>query len=352
MSRQSSAYASAEKAGERSLAPAATWQEELLRVLLRQSQRVILPNLLTSLVVVGMAFGRLPTPLLAGWLVIVVAAHAIRRITLGWLVRAERLEFATRLRIAAVLSGLVGISHGLSAGFFPFLPSVERALVSLWLVAACAASVVSTVGYLPVFLAYIVPILSPVIAMWALGPGIAEHRWIESATAALVLMLGGLLVTYAKDSFRLFRESFEIRLQRLELNRRLEAALHEAELANRAKTRFLASASHDLRQPAHTASLFAAALSMRALDAESREIVQHLNSAVQALATQLDALLDISKLDAGVVRPSRAPLRLGALLERMQREFAPRRRGARLGRTTPASSFEISSSASSWVASA
>ncbi|HXZ54511.1 MAG TPA: hybrid sensor histidine kinase/response regulator [Burkholderiales bacterium] len=323
MSRQSSAYASAEKAGERSLAPAATWQEELLRVLLRQSQRVILPNLLTSLVVVGMAFGRLPTPLLAGWLVIVVAAHAIRRITLGWLVRAERLEFATRLRIAAVLSGLVGISHGLSAGFFPFLPSVERALVSLWLVAACAASVVSTVGYLPVFLAYIVPILSPVIAMWALGPGIAEHRWIESATAALVLMLGGLLVTYAKDSFRLFRESFEIRLQRLELNRRLEAALHEAELANRAKTRFLASASHDLRQPAHTASLFAAALSMRALDAESREIVQHLNSAVQALATQLDALLDISKLDAGVVRPSRAPLRLGALLERMQREFAP-----------------------------
>jgi signal transduction histidine kinase len=323
MSQRRSDYVSAEAGGERVATPAATWQEELLRVLLRQSQRVIVPNLLTSLVVAGMAYGRLPTPLLAGWLLIVAAALAIRRIALGRLVDAARLDLSARLRIAAVVSGLVGISHGLSAGFFPFLPSVERALVSLWLVAACAASVLSTVGYLPVFLAYLVPVLSPVIAMWALGPGIAEYRWIESATAGLVLMLGGLLVTYAKDSFRLFRESFEIRLQRLDLNRRLEAALLEAERANRAKTRFLASASHDLRQPAHTASLFAAALSMRALDAESREIVQHLNAAVQSLATQLDALLDISKLDAGVVRPSLAPLRLGPLLERMQREFAP-----------------------------
>ena len=323
MSRQSSDYVSAEAAGEGVASAAANWQEELLRVLVRQSQRVILPVFLTALLVAGMAHGRLPTWVLAGWVLLVAAMLVIRRVALGRLVRAEHLDLDTRLRIAAVLAGLVGISHGLSSAFFPFLPNVERALLSLWMVAACAASVVTTTGYLPVFLAYLVPVLGPVVAMWGLGPGIAEHVWVERATSVLALLLGGLLVTFARDNFRLFRESFEMRLQRLELNRQLESALHQAEAANRAKTRFLASASHDLRQPAHTASLFAAALSMRPLDGESREIVQHLNSAVEALAAQLDALLDISKLDARIVRPSLAPLRLDALLERMQREFAP-----------------------------
>jgi signal transduction histidine kinase len=323
MSRQSSEFASAEAAGERAPPPAASWQEELLRVLLRQSQRVILPVMLTSVVVAGMTYGRLPTWILVGWVLLVAAMHLIRRAVLGRLVRSERLSIETRLRIAAVLTGLVATSHGLSAGFFPFLPSAERALLSFWLVGACSASVVTTTGYLPVFLAYLVPGLGPVAAMWGLGPGVTEHTWVEPATALLTLMLGGLLISFAKDTFRLFRESFEMRLERLELNRQLESALRDAEAANRAKTRFLASASHDLRQPAHTASLFAAALAMRPLDGESREIVQHLNSAVQALAAQLDALLDISKLDAGIVRPSLATFRLDALLERLQREFAP-----------------------------
>jgi signal transduction histidine kinase len=323
MSRQSSESVSADAARAGVPAPAASWQEELLRVLLRQSRRVIVPVMLTSVAVAGMAYGRLPTWVLVGWVLLVAAMLAIRRIVLVRLVRSERLDTAKRLRIAAVLTGLVGISHGLSAAFFPFLPSAERALLSFWLVGASSASVVTTTGYLPVFLAYLVPVLGPIVAMWGLAPGIAEHGWVEPATALLTLMLGGLLISFAKDTFRLFRESFEMRLQRLELNRQLESALRVAEAANRAKTRFLASASHDLRQPAHTASLFAAALSMRPLDGESREIVEHLNSAVQALAAQLDALLDISKLDAGIVHPSLAPLRLDALLERLQREFAP-----------------------------
>jgi signal transduction histidine kinase/CheY-like chemotaxis protein len=299
-----------------------TWQEELLVVLRRQSKRVFLPVFLTGLVVVGMAYGHVPTWVLAGWLGLVAAMLAVRWIVLGRIAGYERLTPDTRLQIAAVLTGLVGITHGMSAGFFPYLPDVERALLSLWLVAACAASVVTTAGYLPVFLAYLIPVLSPVVVMWALVPGIAERAWIESATAALAFFTGGLLITFARDTFRLFRESFEIRLQQLELNRQLQAALQQAEAANRAKTRFLASASHDLRQPTHTLSLFAAALSMRPLDEESREIVHHVNAAVQALAAQLDALLDISKLDAGVVRVNRAPVGLAALLERMQREFS------------------------------
>jgi signal transduction histidine kinase/CheY-like chemotaxis protein len=173
----------------------------------------------------------------------------------------------------------------------------------------------------------VLPMLGPLTALWALSPGIAQTGWIEWSTAALSALLGVLLFALARDAFRLFRESYAIRLQQAELNRQLKAALEQAEGASRAKTRFLASASHDLRQPIHTLSLFGAALAMRPLDDASREIAQHMNTALQALAQQLDALLDISKLDAGIVRVNRSVIKLCSFLERLCREFEPAARG-------------------------
>ena len=118
-------------------------------------------------------------------------------------------------------------------------------------------------------------------------------------------------------------ESFAARRQQLELNHQLRAALEQAEAASRAKTRFLASASHDLRQPIHTLSLFGAALDMRPLDPASREIAQHMNTALQVLANQLDALLDISKLDAQVVKVNVTSVKLANMLQRIWKEFGP-----------------------------
>jgi signal transduction histidine kinase len=161
--------------------------------------------------------------------------------------------------------------------------------------------------------------------------------------AFVIALFGLLLVALARDAFRLFRQSYEIRLQHVELNKQLktaldegeairlqqlglnaqlEAALDQAEAASRAKTRFLASASHDLRQPMHTLSLFGAALALRPLDGRSREIAQHMNTALQTLTSQMDALLDISKLDAGVVPVNRTRIQLSSFLKRIDPEFA------------------------------
>lgn len=164
----------------------------------------------------------------------------------------------------------------------------------------------------------------------------AAHRafGLDPGAAALILaVLATLLTAIAGDSYRLFRRSFEIRLQQVRLNRELTDALARAEQANQAKTRFLASASHDLRQPIHTLSLFAAALAMRPLDEASREISGHMQAALGSLTAQLDALLDVSKLDAGVVLASVVPVRLPALLHRVHDEFAPiaQSRGLALG---------------------
>lgn len=302
-------------------APAGSVQEELLRMLARQARRIPIPVFLAALMIAGLATDRVPGWILAAWLSLVAAVLVLRWHVLGRLSTMTTVPDATRLRVAIVLSAVNGVTHGLSLGFFPFLPPFERALQSMVVIGMCAGSVATTAGYTPVLLAYLLPMLAPLSVLWAFSPGTTMSGWIQGSTAALVALLGVLLLALGRDAVRLFRDSFEIRLQQAALNRRLEAALAQAEAANRAKTRFLASASHDLRQPIHTLSLFGAALSMRPLDDLSRDIVRHINTALRVLTTQLDALLDISKLDAGVVRVNPAAVNLRPFLERMCEDF-------------------------------
>jgi signal transduction histidine kinase/CheY-like chemotaxis protein len=96
-----------------------------------------------------------------------------------------------------------------------------------------------------------------------------------------------------------------------------------AESASRGKTRFLASASHDLRQPIHTLALFVEALYLRPLDEATRAITGHMRTATQSLSTQLDALLDISKLDASVVQVHTCAVPLDGLMTRLSDEYQP-----------------------------
>jgi signal transduction histidine kinase len=305
-------------------------EQEYLRLLARQSQRVPIPVFLVAAMIAGLAYGRIPTPLLAAWLALVVTLLVVRRAVLGRLPTLLHIAERRRLRFAVALSGINGVVHALSLGFFAFLPEFERALQSMLFVALCAGSVATTAGYRPVFLAYVLPMLVPLMLLWGISPGVAEVGWIQLSTAALIGLFIALVIALANDAFRLFRESFAIRLQQIELNDQLQKALEQAEAASNAKTRFLASASHDLRQPIHTLSLFGAALTLRPLDKQSREIAQHMNTALQVLASQLDALLDISKLDAGVVRVNATRFNLHDVLERVYNECLPGAREKRL----------------------
>ena len=97
----------------------------------------------------------------------------------------------------------------------------------------------------------------------------------------------------------------------------LRARKDEAESANMAKSRFLAAASHDLRQPMHALGLFIAELGQQRLAARSRVLLEQITAAAGALETLMDGLLDLSKLDAGVVRPSMRTFSLETLLERI-----------------------------------
>ena len=112
----------------------------------------------------------------------------------------------------------------------------------------------------------------------------------------------------------------------------LAVAKRAAEEANLAKSRFLAAASHDLRQPLHAVGILVSALAARLDDGRQKEIAAQIGECLETVSCLFDALLDISKLDAGVVSPDFAPVPLGPLLKALRREFEPlaQRKGVQL----------------------
>ncbi|MCG5241200.1 hybrid sensor histidine kinase/response regulator [Azospirillum doebereinerae] len=134
---------------------------------------------------------------------------------------------------------------------------------------------------------------------------------------------GGFVAVYtdvterhrAAAALREANETLERRIA--ERTRDLSDAKGEAERANRSKTRFLAAASHDLLQPLHAARLFLSALGERNQDTAIRQIDASLRSVEQILGD----LLDVSKIDSGVVRPNPVPMRIDELLKPLGEEF-------------------------------
>lgn len=109
----------------------------------------------------------------------------------------------------------------------------------------------------------------------------------------------------------------------------LSLAKREAELANRGKSRFLAAASHDLRQPLQTLTLLQGVLANRATG-DQRELLDRMGETVGAMSGMLNALLDINQIEAGVITTNVTRFSLSDLLARMRDEFSYHAQARRL----------------------
>jgi signal transduction histidine kinase len=118
--------------------------------------------------------------------------------------------------------------------------------------------------------------------------------------------------------------SLKIRFEKEDLAHQLEKQVELVEDANREKSRFLASASHDLRQPLHAISLFTSVLERSSLDPQSRQTVSQLGHSIHMLSHSLDTMLDVSRLDAGAVQPRFEVLRVHDLFVSLHNNFSGR----------------------------
>jgi two-component system, chemotaxis family, CheB/CheR fusion protein len=121
----------------------------------------------------------------------------------------------------------------------------------------------------------------------------------------------------------------------------LEAAKLQAERANLGKSRFLAAASHDLRQPLQTFSLLQGILAKKVKDKEALGLIARLDETLGAMSGMLNTLLDINQLEAGIVRPEKVSFRIQDLLDKLRTEFAYHAQSQGLGWHVPFSSQSV-----------
>ncbi len=120
-------------------------------------------------------------------------------------------------------------------------------------------------------------------------------------------------------------------------------ARQAAERANKANSAFLAAASHDLRQPVQALSLLNGALRRTVTDERALEMIEHQQNSLTAMTNLLNSLLDISRLDAGVVTPDLEQFPVKRLIDRLSPEFARQARHGGLEFTWSASNAVINS---------
>jgi signal transduction histidine kinase/CheY-like chemotaxis protein len=169
-------------------------------------------------------------------------------------------------------------------------------------------------SYLPAFFALFLPTTIPSI-FWSFAS-------IDLFPEALIMFLLMLVFTTAMGGLGVranwsFKELVGLRIRTNELANDLRKQKELAEQASLAKSSFLAAASHDLRQPVHALGLFVGALRAIALPAEAIRLVERIEESITAMDGLFSAILDISRLDAGVVDVRPEAFAIQPLLDRI-----------------------------------
>lgn len=121
--------------------------------------------------------------------------------------------------------------------------------------------------------------------------------------------IGGVVITFTDIT------------ERKSVAKALEAAKQDADLANAAKSRFLAAASHDLRQPLQTLFLLHDLLAKNVKESKAQELVGRMDQTLDAMSGMLNTLLDINRIEAGTVQAEMSDFRIDKLLGRLRDEF-------------------------------
>lgn len=206
-----------------------------------------------------------------------------------------------------------------SMGVIFYNASIEYKLfIVVWLWALSAGIVSLLVAYKPAFYSMILPLLTPLIIQLATD----NNSFYHGISAATFLWMLSLMYFY-HGNHKIFLEAISLRFHNAELARNLAIKNTEAKSAILAKSQFLAAASHDLRQPLHAQSLFLAELDQYVDNKTGRRILGGLESSIYAMRKLLNAILDISKLDAGTITATKNTFSISTIFINLQAEFKP-----------------------------
>lgn len=198
-----------------------------------------------------------------------------------------------------------------STAFLFFIEgSVEYQIFLIVLLNAIVlGSGVAGLYWYPLYCVRAIPIMSALVVRLAM-----EGTYAYTALAVLLLIGLGGSASIARLLNKSMRDQIRMRHESIALNKALEIKTGEAQQAALAKSRFLAAASHDLRQPLHALSLFIGVLKEEKSASEREEIFSRIDLSLDTLRKLFDELLDISRLDAGAASPEHSHFDIAELL--------------------------------------
>ena len=202
--------------------------------------------------------------------------------------------------------------------FWPGSSDWQRLLLVCVVLTLCSSAALVTHAHPPAFWA--------IAGVSTAGVALAMLRYGASAQGVLLGLLALFSVVQIRFSATLHRQVRQALLSQRQIEAlatRLQAETQRALSLSQSRSRFLAVASHDLRQPVHALALFVSALKLDPPRLEAERIVAHVGHAVDTMGELFNALLDISKLDAAMVQPSLAAVPLAPMLVRIAAEMAP-----------------------------
>ncbi|NOZ36817.1 MAG: response regulator [Gammaproteobacteria bacterium] len=292
-----------------------------IQSLFKNSPAVILASVFSAVMLTAIYWNQHVHASLLIWLGAILSANAVRGF-FAWNFHRKKVQIENILlwwRLFSIPSLLSVSIWGLGAYIFYIPNSGQYQAVGIIVPLALAAGslvFLSMVRWLffSSFLLITLPLLLRVLV---------EGDFVDIGIGLLIAVYIIIFMMFGHSMNRMLTESLRLRFENLKLVERLTREKESAEMANIAKSKFLAAASHDLRQPLHALSLLSSALCDRIKYPEVKHIVDKIMLAVSALENLFNALLDISKLDSGVLKPNIISFRLRNIFDKIENDYRP-----------------------------
>ena len=292
---------------------------EQIRLIYNQGPILVAGAALCAVIVTLFLWRQTPHSGLLYWLSAILIATVLRVCAISLYLKSS--ESIQKRNVWGPLFSLGTFVTGLIWGIWPLLfyeYYTPEYLMLMSTVFAGMVAVSASAGniYLQTFVTFSVPVILPLSILHLL-----------SGSDTLVLV-GVLLIIFLAINFflaarghRQYRELISSQFQNQTLLERLAEEKQIAERAIVAKSRFLAAASHDLRQPLHAMGLFLSALGNREHDPRKLEIIEDMGKSTEALNGLFNSLLDVSRLDAEIIEFNPMHLPAASMFDALRAQF-------------------------------
>ena len=298
--------------------------QEQVRTLYQQSPIIYLGIIIAMIVIGGFFWDRADNTTVIVWVALTIALTLART---AMVIRFRKIEpqgkavlnwglaFAFSSFLSGILWGSVAVLF-LDTGQFDTV-----LLVAVVLTGMCAGSLVPLSTFIPAYFGYCLPTMIPLAYVL-----LSQDEGALILIGYLVFAFIAVLLGYSFVVNRNLADSIQLRFENLELLEDLKRQKDIAEKANTDKSRFLAATSHDLRQPLHAMDLYLGALENLLRDDEHRQLMKKSRQSSAVLKELLEALMDISRLDAGNVIVNHDRVDVKQLVDSLYEEYSEQAR--------------------------